>query len=361
MYTYLIALAAALAFSVPSVRAEKLALKLPQKQYGIYLNAGNTGNEEFAAGVLERLPKRGIPALVFDVKEHYVYFESDSDLANEGNLVASLYDLKDLVAEAKSKGIYTIARYVALSDRQLGRAFPETRMRHPISGDPLDTDWVHPSHEKVLAYNRELITEVAKSGVDEINLDYIRYPTDQIAALSKMSTKEKIVHVEAFGRMARRAIDMAGTDTKLGLSTYAILGWHYDLTLETTGQDIARFAPFVDVISPMAYPQTFARGAYFDPTLHPRTREYYLVKRTLDGYKEILGEEHAWKIRPWIQGYSMESWGMREQIDAVYDAGFCGFTVWSQRNYYQPLYAALKHAVEVPDRCALSSTVAQEG
>jgi len=329
----------------------------PQKQIGIYLNATNAGDEEFVSGVIDRLPDRGISALVFDVKGNYVYFDSKSGLANEANLVVPLINLPTLVEKARSKGIYTIARYIAVRDKFLGRAFPQTRMSHPETGVALDTDWVHPSHETVLEYNRQLIGEIAKAGVDEINLDYIRYPTDILSSLSSMSTGEKIVHLEAFVRMARRAIDMSGENTKLGISTYAIIGWYYDSTINNIGQDIVRFAPFVDVISPMAYPQTFAVGAYFNPAYHPRTREYYLVLRTLEGYIEILGD-HAWKLRPWIQGYYVDAGDMTEQIAAVYDSGLCGFTVWSAANYYQPLYSSLRTS-EIPDRCSITEKVAQ--
>jgi len=341
-----------------SVLAEGVHDTFAQKQVGIYLNVKNAGDEEFVSGVIDRLSNRGIPALVFDIKGYYVYFDSQSGLANEASLVVPLIDLPALIEKAHSKGIYTIARYEAVKDKFLGRVFPETRMSHPQTGVALDTEWVHPSHEIVLEYNRQLIGEIARAGVDEINLDYIRYPTDNLSSLSTMPTREKIVHLEAFVRMARRAIDMSGADTKLGISTYAILGWYYDSTLKNIGQDIVRFAPFVDVISPMAYPQTFALGAYFNPAIHPRTREYYLVSRTLEGYKEILGKEHAWKLRPWIQGYFVSTGDMTEQIAAVYDAGLCGFTVWSASNYYQPLYSSLQHA-SVPERCSITEKVAQ--
>ncbi|MDA0376170.1 MAG: hypothetical protein O3A80_02580 [bacterium] len=342
------------------VSAQTLAVELPQKQFGIYLNSSNAGDQEFLEGVIDRLPDLGIPALVFDVKGHYVYFDSQSGLANDANLVVPLIDLPALVEKAHSKGIYTIARYVAVRDKFLGRAFPETRMSDPITGEPLDTEWVHPSHHTVLQYNRELIYEIAQAGVDEINLDYIRYPTDNLTSLNKMSAKEKIVHIEAFVRMARRAIDMSGSDTKLGISTYAILGWQSDDNIRTLGQDITRFAPFVDVISPMAYPQTFSTaGGYFDPAIHPRSRMYWLVYRTLEGYKEVLGEEYAWKLRPWIQGYYTDAEDMTDQIEAVYDAGLCGFTVWSASNYYQPLYSALRNS-RTPNGCALQRNIAIE-
>jgi hypothetical protein len=158
--------------------------------------------------------------------------------------------------------------------------------------------------------------------------------------------------------MARRAIDTVGQGTKLGISTYAILGWQYEENIRTLGQDITRFAPFVDVISPMAYPQAFSTaGGYFDPAIHPRSRMYWLVYRTLDGYKNILGQ-HAWKLRPWIQGYYVSRGDMTEQIAAVYDSGLCGFTVWSASNYYQPLYSSLRYT-DIPDRCTVSEKATQ--
>lgn len=357
IYTSLLGLV--LLFQPLSVSAESLALSHPQKQFGIYLNASNTGDEEFVDLVLERLPGRGIPALVFDVKGYYVYFDSEAELASDAELVISLFDLEDLLTKAKEQGIYTIARYVSVKDKRLGEIFPETRMQDPITGEPLDTEWVSPSHTTVLEYNRQILTELALAGVDEINLDYIRYPTDQVSSLSKMTKQEKVVHIEAFVRMARRAIDSVGSETKLGISTYAILGWHFDQNVKTLGQDVARFAPFVDVISPMAYPQTFSvGGGYFDPTLHPRSRMYWLVYRTLDGYKEVLGE-HAWKLRPWLQGYYVTAEDMKDQIAAVYDSGLCGFTVWSASNYYQPLYSALRSMKSIPDRCHMTQSIAQ--
>lgn len=339
-----------------SASAETLAQQAPQKQFGIYLNAQNVGDEEFVRLVLERLPERGVPALVFDVKDAYVYFDStESDIAQESGLVISLYDLKDIVDQAKEKGIYTIARYVAVKDKLFGNIYPDTRLADPQTGRRLDTEWVKPAHEKVLEYNRQLITEVAKSGVDEINLDYIRYPTDNLTSLGKFTTAEKIVHVEAFVRMARRAVDFVGLDTKLGISTYAILGWNFEDNIKTLAQDVVRFAPFVDVISPMAYPQTFSEaGGYYIPGAHPRSRMYWLVYRTLSGYQELLGED-AWKLRPWIQGYYTSAGDMVDQIEAVYDVGLCGFTIWSAGNYYQSFYTALQQLDAVPERCRIGT------
>ena len=150
--------------------------------------------------------------------------------------------------------------------------------------------------------------------------------------------------------MARETIDEYHPSTKLGISTFAILGWNYPVNLEPLGQDFVRFAPMLDIISPMAYPQTFSVGAYYSPGVNPGSRDYYLVYRTLVGYQKLLGPEHAKKIRPWIQGYYATAQRTKDQIQAVYDAGHCGFTFWNANNNYGPVYAGFD-LNEVPERC----------
>ncbi len=157
--------------------------------------------------------------------------------------------------------------------------------------------------------------------------------------------------------MAREAIDSCNPSVKLGLSTFAILGWNYEANLETLGQDVVRFAPLVDIISPMAYPATFTSEGYYVPGRNPGSRMYYLVWRTLTGYQKLLGDD-AWKLRPWIQGYSVTVKNVQDQMQAVADAGLCGFQVWNAGNNYGNTYEAMKswHAPAVcPDAAASSS------
>lgn len=313
----------------------------PYNQRGVYLHANSVADPELVENAL------GNDAIVFDVKEDYVYFQTES-----AEIVFPLYNLKDFVDQLHENGIYAIARYVVANDKLLGQLYPETRLSNPVTGAPLPTRWVNPGHEKVLSYNRAILREVVQSGVDEINLDYIRYPSDFVDTLSQVPLEEKIANVEAFVLMAREVIDEEGADTLLGISTYAILGWHFDANLQTLAQDVPRFAKYVDVISPMAYPQTFSTaGAYYDPAIHPGSREYWLVYHTLTGYRELLGDD-AYKLRPWIQGYSLTPQQIRDEIQAVYDAGLCGYTVWSARNLYGPYYAAYRQTADrIPELC----------
>jgi len=320
------------------------------RQAGVYLGAGHTADDDYIDGVIKSLKDSGGTTFVFDVKGPYVYFESNAPYAKELNLIRPLYALPDVIEKAKENNIYTIARFVAANDSVFGAINPDVRIRHPQTNIAVGSKWVNLGHPDTLRYNKEILWELAASGVDEINIDYIRYPTEYSLASVGLTTEEKSANVTKFVKMARDVIEESGRFTNLGVSTYAILGWNYDVNLKTLGQDFVQFAEYVDVISPMAYPSTFKAGAYYNPAEHPGSRMYYLVYRTLEGYKELLGPEHAHKLRPWIQGYYITNKNMADQMQAVYDAGSCGFTIWSAGNYYDIFYKMFPQ-MDIPKEC----------
>lgn len=332
--------------------------RIDNKQ-GVYLSASSVARKDFLEKTMQSILDAGGTSLVFDVKGGKVLFHSAAPLANEIGLAQGSYDLKEVVRQAREKGLYTIGRFVAIKDYGFTEKKPETRVRHPKTGAVISADWIDPSSELAIRYNAEVMCEIAASGIDEVNMDYIRFSTAQFGALRVFSGKEKADKVEQFIIAMRDAINRCGPSTKLGISTFAILGWNYDANVETLGQDVIRFAPLVDVISPMAYPATFTSPEYYVQGRNPGSRMHYLVYRTLKGYADFLGAEHAAKIRPWIQGYGVSTKNMADQIRAVYDAGFCGYQVWNANNNYDPAYKAMRSDVVKPERCGGAIVVAR--
>jgi hypothetical protein len=297
------------------------------------------------------LLESGGSALVIDVKGTNVYFHASAPLANEIDQVRPKYDLPEILRVAHEKGIYVIGRFISMKDTTFTSIKPETKIKHPKTNVTL-SDWADPMDPTVIQYNSEIICDLAAMGIDEVNLDYIRFSTAEFGALRAYTGDEKADRLEVFIKAMREAIDRCGPKTKLGLSTYAILGWNFPVNKETLGQDFVRFAPHVDVISPMAYPATFTSEGYYVPGKNPGSRDYYLVYRTIKGYAELLGPQEAQKLRPWIQGYSVTSKDVADEIRAVYDAGACGFTVWNAGNGYDPAYAAMTMSkATIPERC----------
>lgn len=322
----------------------------PWNQRGVFLTHTSTGDEEFLDHSMDNLRTVGGNAIIFDVKGSMVHFDAqNTPLAKELGLIEPQYNVQDVIQILHKHGIYAIGRYIAVKDYGITNALPETNLKNPKTGHVITPGWIDPANADALEYNRQIICELATNGIDEINLDYIRYDTRIGEVLTAFTGEERIAKIEEFVRMARNAINECGPHTKLGLSTFAIIGWDYDGNVPSIGQDVVRFAPLVDVISPMAYNANFAIDKYADPT-GKRGRWNYLVYRTLTGYAEELGPEHAWKLRPWLQGWGVTADDLEKQIQGAFDGGACGFLIWNADNAYTDAYNIFKK-IHVPDRC----------
>lgn len=339
---------------VAKIRPPSALTKPPMDPYnraGVYLTSGRITNGDFVQETIDALKKSGGDAIIFDVKGSRVYFDTTSQVAKDLNLVKPIEDLPAIIEKLHENGIYVMGRFIAIKDDGFTTAVPEASVRNPNTNAVLSATWIDPSNEYAQQYNMEVLCDLAKSGIDEVNFDYIRFSTENYVALGVFSAQQKADKVFSFIKKARETVDRCGPSTQLGISSYAILGWNYPANLETLGQDVVRFAPYLDVISPMAYPATFSEdGGYWNPAKHGPSRMYWLVKRTLTGYKDLLAEEDKSKLRPWIQGYGVTAQNVKDQIQAVFDAGYCGFQFWNAGNNYAEVYKGLQ-GVTWPERC----------
>lgn len=324
----------------------------PLAAAGVYLTSGRAANiDGYLQEAIDNVKKNGGNAIIFDVKGSRVYFDTTSPIAEELGLEKPIIDLPAVIKKLHDNDIYAMGRFIAIKDDGFTGAYPASAVRHPTSNAVLSATWIDPSNEYAQQYNMEVLCDLAKSGIDEVNFDYIRFSTENYVALGVFSAQEKADKVHSFVEKARETIDRCGPSTKLGISTYAILGWNYPVNLATLGQDFVRFAPLVDVISPMAYPATFSEdGGYWNPAKHGSSRMYWLVKRTLTGYQDLLGDEQKGKIRPWIQGYGVTAQNVQDQIRAVYDTGNCGYQFWNAGNNYDAVYRGMA-AMTPPEHC----------
>lgn len=329
--------------SLPAVRSDN--------KIGVYLTGSSVARKGYLDQIIDSLVSAHASSFVLDVKGSYVYFDSSAPMATEKGLMKPMYDIREVIAKAHAKGLYVIGRFISLKDVLFSQKTPDAQIHNPKTGVSVGALWVDGSAPATLQYNSEIMRDLVMTGIDEVNMDYIRFPTEYSKAAVGVDREGKTSRVEAFIKMMRQTIDQYNPRVKLGMSTYAIIGWNYDVNVDALGQDVVRFAPLVDVISPMAYPNSFAKNEYFRPGKDPRSRMYYLVYRTLTGYAKSLGLEQAQKLRPWIQGYYATPHDIRDEIDAVYDSGHCGFQVWNANNNYGPAFAAIKGLPTPPERC----------
>jgi hypothetical protein len=181
----------------------------------------------------------------------------------------------------------------------------------------------------------DLAKEAASRGFNEVQFDYVRFPTDgRLKGLSfpvyRGDVPKHHVVKEFFRYLDQelKPIDVLVSADIFGLTTVA----EDDLNI---GQRIEDLAPYVDYLCPMVYPSHFPSGylGFRNPAEQPYKVIYDSCMRGLD---RIKGQRA--KLRPWIQDFDLGARYDRhmilEQIQALRDAGAFGFCAWNARNVY---------------------------
>ncbi len=145
-------------------------------------------NPDFVRSLVDLIDKTELNALVIDIKEEGVYFRSAVELFRDNGVLIPKYDVSDLIGLMHDHGIYTIARLVSFKDPILAERRPDLAVGDTGGGiwrDVNGVPWLNPFSEEVWEANASLAAEAASFGFDEIQLDYVRFPTD--GNLSRMS------------------------------------------------------------------------------------------------------------------------------------------------------------------------------
>jgi len=321
-----------------------LELKLaPLSVRAIYLNADVLSHPEALQERLAWLPGSLVNAVVLDLKDStgHVFYDSHVALARQIGAVDPRYDPKQLVAQLKHQGIYTIGRIVVFEDPVLAAAHPEWAVRNRKTGGVWQTwtgvAWMNANQPEVWDYNIALAVEAAGFGFDEIQFDYVRFPSDgplNDADFGMPSTMEsRVAAIRSF--LHRAHLALAPTPTVLAADVFGLTVWAEDDS--GIGQQLEALLPEVDYLCPMIYPSHFAAGSmgFAIPNDHPYEVILWSLQR---GAKRA--ETAAAKLRPWLQDFSYGpgiDYGPNEvkaQIQAVQDAGGTSWLLWNADSVY---------------------------
>lgn len=331
---------------VSSSTAEVKRLK-PEKRevHAIYLTAYSAGNPKKIDDVIRRASSTEINAVVIDIKDYSGYLSYDSDLktANDLGLEAvKIKDLKGVINKLHENNIYAIARIAVFQDPLLSVKKPEWGVLNKNTGglwrDRKGLSWLDPANPAVWNYHIAIAEEAIALGFDEINLDYVRFPSDGQISLMQFprwdgtNTKAEVIEQFFSYFYAHLKDEPAYLSVDLfGLTTTAT----NDLNI---GQLIEKAAPYFDYICPMAYPSHYGSGylGFKNPASYPYEVVFNSVKK---GDERIrLLENNRASIRPWIQDFNLGAVYtpamVKEQMQASYDAGGSGYLVWDPKNIY---------------------------
>jgi hypothetical protein len=306
---------------------------------GIYVNRYSMGSKKIRR-LVDDVVTPGGNTVILDGKDMLgrLSFPSEVGLARE--IGATDYpvtpDPDKLIHYLHEKGIHVGARIVLFFDPILASKRPELALRYKHSGRPIKEygkgGWVDPAHPVVQKYNLDIAKELAGMGVDEIQFDYIRYPTARI-----MQEPEELQRHEVITRFlaeARKAL--APSKVLLSIDVFGIMAWGRKEDVQMTGQKLEDLAKYTDVISPMIYPSHFSSP--FQGISQPGNRPYFMVSEACRRFSEMMkGSETT--LRPWIQAfpYRVDRFNkdyILEQLRALNASETNGWLLWSAGNAY---------------------------
>ena len=310
---------------------------------GLYLPATLCGRRSVFAHV-DRWIAAGGNGVVFDAKDidGGVTYASRQPLASygEGCVGPAIPDLVDLVERLRARGVWVVARLALFLDGRLGASRPDLALADSLGGvwSERGCVWMDPANPTVRAYNLGLALELAQAGVDEIQVDYVRFPTngwrgDWQGDLAATADRRREV-VTSF--VASLHDSLASRGTQLSAAVFGIAAWDRTADQALTGQHLASLAPHLDILCPMIYPSHF--GAGFDGLARPADEPERVITNAVVRSLELAAGGPV--VRPWLQafGWGVEAYDhayVQTQIQAAEAAGADGWCLWNPIGCYE--------------------------
>ncbi|MFA5830457.1 MAG: putative glycoside hydrolase [Candidatus Paceibacterota bacterium] len=286
-----------------------------------------------------------INSIVIDVKDatgRMSYKADDSSLLSDGKTGCRISDMRRLISLLHRDNVYVIGRVAVFQDPYRAERNPELAVKSKTTGglweDRKGMTWVDPNSKEVWEYTVAIAKDAYSQGFDEINFDYIRFPSDgniQDMVFPLSGTSSKPIIIKSFFEYLNSQMKTAGIPTSadvFGMTT-TVTG---DLNI---GQVLESALLNFDYVSPMVYPSHYPKG--FDGWANPNAHPYDLVLSVMKAGSDraITAGATPLKLRPWLQDFSLGSpaYGKREvedQIRATYDAGLTSWMLWDPSNKY---------------------------
>jgi hypothetical protein len=372
-------------------KEEKEALQ-PKKQApdplkGIYMSQCVVGTPSFRDSLVSFIDATDLNAVVIDVKDFsgtIGFPTTDPRFASASMQSCGARDMKEFVASLHEKGIWVIARITVFQDPHYSKAYPEQAVQSASRGAPWKDhkglNFIDVSSKPFWEYIVALSKETAALGFDELNFDYIRYPSDGPMKDAVFQNPNKPEALERFFAYLHEEVSPLGVVMSADL---------FGMTASNTddlgiGQQLERALPYFDYIMPMVYPSHYPDGfnGYSDPNAVPyeiikfamdaavrRTVATETVVKTLTGSPIMKTEVvpatadtatstrdvatgrytkeafNKLKIRPWLQDFDYgKDYLPRDilaQTQATYDAGLTSWIFWDPANTYDSLRSVM--------------------
>ena len=319
----------------------------PQLIRSVRSTGPGTGTDAWIE-LLELVGRTELNAVVVDAKDEggQVFFGTELEGAYTAGAVTSTFDVEAAVADLDAREIYSITRVVTFKDNNYARAFPDLAVQSESGGvweDSGGQAWLDASNPDAWEYPLEMAEELCDIGFDEIQFDYVRFPTD-----GNLNTAVFTGSYDENSRVAAIAGFLGEARNRLNPKGCAVAADIFSVVLSTPddqglGQRLEELSTAVDVFLPMVYASHYTSGwfGYECPNEFPGQ----VVGFALDD--ALARIETPVVIRPWIEDFPFLSGDLkragctsthssatvRAQIDAA-ESRAHGWILWNARGNY---------------------------
>ncbi len=299
--------------------------------------------------------------------------------------------MKGLVKMLHDKNVFVIGRITVFQDPFYTKIRPDLAVAKASDGtvwhDRKGLSFIDVGSHEYWDHIIQLSVDSYNIGFDELNFDYVRYPSDgnmqDIAfpnSIKGAYGSDKQANLEAFFKYLNEKLDDESRFTSVmhentgrekntpwtSVDLFGMTTTNFDDL--SIGQVQERAAPYFDFIAPMVYPSHYPNGYLNlgDPNDHPYEVVHHAMKEgvrrmkasttPMEGFlhtrlsagqagigtttpavysKPVYGGD---RLRTWIQdfdyGGDYDATDVRNQIQASYDAGVHSWMIWAPSNIY---------------------------
>jgi hypothetical protein len=256
-------------------------------------------------------------------------------IARRDDAARPYYDPRRVARRLHRADLYLIGRVVTFEDPITSAAHPELAI-HRSDGSLWRTNgglgWLNPYSRRAWRYDVDVAAAAARSGFDEIQFDYVRFPSDgdlSIIRYPGAHPQPMKQTIAAFLRYATSRLHPLGV--RVSADVFGLSATH-DLGI---GQYPAAVAKVVDAIYPMTYPSHYRAGEYDLP--NPDDAPGATVTDSLRDFRAKLAGGTALLV-PWLQDFSLgRAYSLSDvqaQVDAARRHETGGFMLWNAAGLY---------------------------
>ena len=327
-------------------------INTPEHVKAIYMSSWVAGTPSVRKPLIKLIDTTELNAVVIDVKDNTGVISWNGRID----------DLQELIEELHDKHIYVIARIASFQDPLYVKQHPELAVKNIKTGgvwhDRKGVPWIDTGSHVMWEYLASIGKEAYARGFDELNFDYIRFPTDgDLQSMRFPISGERGLHdkrgvVQEFykflhGQFAPLGIPISG-------DLFGIIATNANET-KTLGQDLHDGLTYFNYVSLMVYPSHFYAGTagFQNPAAHPREIIEYSTKgaiaiavetasstKVASGTPKMASSTFIAKLRPWYQDFDMGATYTKEMVRAQMEAGYKynvnSWMLWDPTNHYTP-------------------------